>query len=74
MRLRVTGAADGAWMAQVARNLTDAAAGPLTGFGRLIVDRVVGARPRLDSRLLGLAWVTAVVLALYCVVAPFASR
>jgi transposase InsO family protein len=25
--------------AQVARNLTDAAAGPLTGFGRLIVDR-----------------------------------
>src|SRR5580704_17365927 len=27
------------WMAQVARNLTDAAAGPLTGFGHLIVDR-----------------------------------
>jgi putative transposase len=26
-------------MAQVARNLTDAAAGPLTGFGHLIVDR-----------------------------------
>jgi transposase InsO family protein len=34
-----TCAADGAWMAQVARNLTDAAAGPLTGFGHLIVDR-----------------------------------
>jgi hypothetical protein len=31
----VTCAADGAWMAQVARNLTDAAAGPLTGFGQL---------------------------------------
>jgi putative transposase len=35
----VTGAADGAWMAQIARNLTDAAAGPLTGFRHLIVDR-----------------------------------
>jgi len=35
----VTCAADGAWMAQVARNLTDAAAGPLTGFRHLIVDR-----------------------------------
>ena len=35
----VTCPADGAWMAQVARNLTDAAAGPLTGFGHLIVDR-----------------------------------
>ena len=35
----VTCATDGAWMAQVARNLTDAAAGPLTGFGHLIVDR-----------------------------------
>ena len=35
----VTCAADGAWMAQIARNLTDAAAGPLTGFGQLIVDR-----------------------------------
>jgi transposase InsO family protein len=35
----VTCAADGAWMAQVARNLTDAAAGPLTGFEHLIVDR-----------------------------------
>jgi transposase len=35
----VTCAADGAWMAQLARNLTDAAAGPLTGFGHLIVDR-----------------------------------
>jgi putative transposase len=30
---------DGEWMAQIARNLTDAAAGPLTGFGHLIVDR-----------------------------------
>jgi transposase InsO family protein len=41
-RVHVAGAtsqADGAWMAQVARNLTDAAAGPLTGFGHLIVDR-----------------------------------
>src|SRR5450432_1168831 len=35
----VTSQADGAWMAQVARNLTDAAAGPLTGFGHFIVDR-----------------------------------
>ena len=35
----VTSQADGAWMAQVARNLTDAAAGPLTGFGHMIVDR-----------------------------------
>ena len=35
----VTSQADGTWMAQVARNLTDAAAGPLTGFGHLIVDR-----------------------------------
>ena len=35
----ITSQADGAWMAQVARNLTDAAAGPLTGFGHLIVDR-----------------------------------
>jgi hypothetical protein len=32
----VTCQADGAWMAQIARNLTDAAAGPLTGFGHLI--------------------------------------
>ena len=31
----VTCRADGPWMAQVARNLTDAAAGPLTGFGHL---------------------------------------
>ena len=30
---------DGAWMAQVARNLTDAVAGPLRGFRHLIVDR-----------------------------------
>jgi hypothetical protein len=35
----VTSQADGEWMAQVARNLTDAAAGPLTGFAHLIVDR-----------------------------------
>ena len=35
----VTSQADGTWMAQVARNLNDAAAGPLTGFGHLIVDR-----------------------------------
>jgi hypothetical protein len=35
----ITCAADGAWMAQIARNLTDAAAGTLTGFGHLIVDR-----------------------------------
>lgn len=34
-----TGTADGAWMAQIARNLTDAASGPLTGFRHLIVDR-----------------------------------
>ena len=35
----VTCRANGEWMAQVARNLTDAAVGPLTGFGQLIVDR-----------------------------------
>jgi transposase InsO family protein len=35
----VTCRADGGWMAQIGRNLTDAAAGPLTGFGHLIVDR-----------------------------------
>jgi putative transposase len=35
----VTAEADGAWMAQVARNLTEAAAGPLMGFGHLIFDR-----------------------------------
>jgi putative transposase len=35
----VTPGADGAWMAQIARNLTDAPAGPLRGFGHLIVDR-----------------------------------
>ncbi len=35
----VTCRADGEWMGQVARNLTDATAGPLTGFGHLIVDR-----------------------------------
>jgi hypothetical protein len=41
-RVHITGIApapDGAWMAQVARNLTDAVAGPLRGFGHLIVDR-----------------------------------
>jgi putative transposase len=35
----ITCRADGGWMAQVARNLTDAVAGPLRGFGYLIVDR-----------------------------------
>ncbi len=35
----VTCAADGAWMAQVARNLTDATAGALSGYRHLIVDR-----------------------------------
>jgi transposase InsO family protein len=35
----VTAQADGTWMAQIARNLTDAVAGPLQGFGHLIVDR-----------------------------------
>ncbi|MGH7437495.1 MAG: integrase core domain-containing protein [Polyangiaceae bacterium] len=35
----VTCRADGGWMAQVACNLTDAAAGALTGVGHLIVDR-----------------------------------
>jgi hypothetical protein len=35
----ITCRADGEWMAQIARNLTDAAAGPLTGFRHLIVDR-----------------------------------
>jgi transposase len=35
----VTCRADGDWMAQIARNLTDAAAGALTGSGHLIVDR-----------------------------------
>jgi putative transposase len=34
-----TSQADGTWMAQIARNLTDAVAGPLQGFGHLIVDR-----------------------------------
>jgi len=36
-------------MAQVARNLTDAAAGPLTGLGHMIVDR----DPRYRHRELG---------------------
>ena len=31
--------ADGAWMVQIARNLTDVTAGPLNGFRYLIVDR-----------------------------------
>ena len=35
----VTCRADGDWMAQIARNLTDAASGPLTGSNHLIVDR-----------------------------------
>jgi putative transposase len=35
----VTYRADGGWMAQIARNLTDAAAGALRGFGHPIVDR-----------------------------------
>jgi putative transposase len=30
---------DGAWMAQMARNLTDATIGPLTGFTHLLADR-----------------------------------
>ena len=34
----VTCRADGEWMAQIARNLTDATAGALTGLGHLIVD------------------------------------
>jgi transposase InsO family protein len=35
----IAAGADGGWMAQVARNLTDAAAGSLRGFRHLIVDR-----------------------------------
>ncbi|MGA2451062.1 MAG: hypothetical protein ABTD50_20570 [Polyangiaceae bacterium] len=35
----ITRPADGAWMAQIARNLTDAVGGPLRGIGHLIVDR-----------------------------------
>jgi transposase InsO family protein len=35
----ITRQADGAWMAQIAGNLTDAVGGPLRGVGRLIVDR-----------------------------------
>jgi transposase InsO family protein len=35
----ITRQADGAWMAQIARNLTDAMGGPLRGIGHLIVDR-----------------------------------
>jgi hypothetical protein len=35
----ITSQANGAWVAQIARNLTDALAGPLRGFDHLIVDR-----------------------------------
>jgi transposase InsO family protein len=35
----ITCGADGPWMAQAARNLTDAQAGPLRGFSHSIVDR-----------------------------------
>jgi putative transposase len=35
----VTSQADGTWMSQIARNLTDAVAGPLRGYRQLIVDR-----------------------------------
>jgi putative transposase len=35
----VTAQADGTWMAQITRNLTDAVAGPLQGLDHLIVDR-----------------------------------
>lgn len=35
----ITRQADGAWMEQIARNLTDAVSGPLGGVGHLIVDR-----------------------------------
>ena len=35
----ISSSADGAWMAQIARNLTDQAAGPLRGYSHLIVDR-----------------------------------
>ena len=35
----ISATADGAWMAQIARNLTDHAAGPLRGCAHLIVDR-----------------------------------
>jgi transposase len=35
----ITNQANGAWMAQIARNLTDAVTGPLRGFDHLIVDR-----------------------------------
>ena len=47
----VTCRADGAWMAQVARNLTDVAAGPLQGFGYLIVDRDPLYTARFESLL-----------------------
>ncbi len=35
----ITSRADGEWRAQIARNLTDSVAGPLSGFVYLIVDR-----------------------------------
>jgi putative transposase len=35
----ITHTADGAWMAQIARNLIDAVVGPVRGFDHLIVDR-----------------------------------
>jgi transposase InsO family protein len=35
----ITNQANGAWMAQIARNLSDVVAGPLRGFDHLIVDR-----------------------------------
>ena len=35
----ITCCVDGEWMAQIARNLTDSVAGPLSGFVYLIVDR-----------------------------------
>jgi putative transposase len=39
LTLVITCRADGEWMAQVARSLTDSVAGPLNGFVYLIVDR-----------------------------------
>ena len=38
----ITCQADGEWMAQIARNLTDATAGPLKGSRYLLVDRDPG--------------------------------
>jgi hypothetical protein len=42
----VTCRADGAWMAQMGRNLTDATIGPLTGFTHLLADRDRSTRRR----------------------------